>query len=1739
MVRLPDIPLQSWRQDQQDQFRKVTDGLLPSLEFEAGALDAQSQIPPDFDAVGGRDQWEQAERQQIEEQLRRDQQAEEERRRQEIEQLTLQYGEEQQRAKQDDELRSQSALEMARSMGIPMPSDAFMDFKDVGNSSTSSGVFGSAPTPNPAAGREPPSDADSFNSFAGGMSQDVFGLPPEQALPRPGTEAPIINPDGSKTTERSITVTEPDLNGGRPTNIPTVWNGRIVSDDEAIENAVRSGRSWDAYDTIDEAVGVAQQRSNDLGAGKIASVGGAALEPPAPDHTSTTGFFDRITDPQRWAEAPRNILDAGKYVIDNFGVGKTIREMEEEWGIREQDAAIRSTEPSFRELATGDLSPEYQSAQPEQAQRYEQIRDERMLNAAGMVGTGGGGGIANEAVNAIKTLIKHGVDDDVVLAMERNLASKSTQTLEEIQKMTRGLPESAPVGSAAPKGEPPVETNPLRGADPLEPPGDILTPPDPVSRARGLTPDEAAQLHLPGFEDAERIGEASSGRTIRGFGTLSDDLGEQAGGISRAAEDFARGAIPESQPLTSEQRVHYASQLLDADPNAVRNILGRAIQVDPVRAGVEQEIMRATSHTMLDLLDEARIGLNKARQATREALDEASGKLELVPQELKIEEARWVNEFASRVIDARVALEGQSRTAQAGSKILNAQKGGYEGALMVSKASQLQEIGGALKQAARSVQRVARTGVVDEEALNDLGEVARKLTGKSNRKVLTEASEGGSGGRGGNGAPGTGATPRAPKPNEETLAERLGRVKREQGRFESMLDDPETPLEPGMRKMIQDQLTLVREEITETLAQAREEAAAAAERMMARTKQPLTSEQMERLVDEAVGRKAINRIKREATQEAKGYNAPEVQAIKLEAETDKALQRALDKKFKEDLRLQESIDRQINRRIDGMLAQEKRAQVREEIKGMAQQAQVWAKRIRNMPDQRPALQEEFDLILGQMREHSNTGERVAKDLSERLQVNLEEDVYKRAFADSRRATTATTDAHIQSIVDRIREVQANARAPDSHLKVAELYQELNDLGGVGMERGRKLFRQANDRGILKSGLNTEGMDLEAVDKILASVDPNDPASMKAVFQLMRQPNWWDVAKEISFINLLSNPLTHAKNISSTLANGFIRLAVKNNFEFVFSGGQTRGQIAAWKGLAPGAKEGSKLFLETMRTGVSPRRLNEAIAKQDYRHVGRELLPTLMEEGLPAPFSPQIAKKMGGYMGVALHGMSTRPLEAMDAWMGHMAYTSAVWEKANQKADRLLRQGGHELDDIMEALPTGATRDDIANHIISNIYDHIDIVKEAGKIEDYLLFRSHGKDPIESTLRRVASWKNPGPDASTGEKMFGTVVDFFMPFYNVPYNFTKQGLQNTVWAPVEAVQGVRALAKGERQEGGEHLAKAAQGAIMMAIPGYLASGDNITGPGPRDPGDRQVWAENHQPNSWRAWPGAPWISYEGTPWAIPFATVAGVKEALDFRKQDSYESMTNKVAAGGSGAVRGAIQGALSQSFVEGTLNNLELVFSPESNANDTARLLASIMSRYSPHIVAAPIPSGMLAFLANVTDTVERDTGRARNFDEVPEVTQNVLESRIPGLREELPEKRGAFGEVIPRDRTKEFLGWKGYGPREGDKIVQQLEHGSIGIPPAPNEISLKTKNGGATLPLTIKEQQEFHRLYGERYYEKLKQYGIGEREMSDKGLELLRSQAREYARLSIVRQIGTEDIRRRLHRDLPVKVAP
>ena len=79
------------------------------------------------------------------------------------------------------------------------------------------------------------------------------------------TSRPMIdNNDGSFSTERTITVGM----DGRHYNIPTIWDGKEVSEDEAISKAraaIKNGKVFPNFSTLQQALLEARARSEEIG----------------------------------------------------------------------------------------------------------------------------------------------------------------------------------------------------------------------------------------------------------------------------------------------------------------------------------------------------------------------------------------------------------------------------------------------------------------------------------------------------------------------------------------------------------------------------------------------------------------------------------------------------------------------------------------------------------------------------------------------------------------------------------------------------------------------------------------------------------------------------------------------------------------------------------------------------------------------------------------------------------------------------------------------------------------------------------------------------------------------------------------------------------------------------------------------------------------------------------------------------------------------------------------------------------------------------------------------------------------------------------------------------------------------------------------------------------------------------------------------------------------------------------
>jgi hypothetical protein len=93
---------------------------------------------------------------------------------------------------------------------------------------------------------------------------EFLRAPVDETLNTTGNKI-VHNPDGSISTENSITITDPNINNGLPTNIPSLVQGRQLNEQEAIEAAKKSGNQYPSFNSIESAVNAAKSRSAQLG----------------------------------------------------------------------------------------------------------------------------------------------------------------------------------------------------------------------------------------------------------------------------------------------------------------------------------------------------------------------------------------------------------------------------------------------------------------------------------------------------------------------------------------------------------------------------------------------------------------------------------------------------------------------------------------------------------------------------------------------------------------------------------------------------------------------------------------------------------------------------------------------------------------------------------------------------------------------------------------------------------------------------------------------------------------------------------------------------------------------------------------------------------------------------------------------------------------------------------------------------------------------------------------------------------------------------------------------------------------------------------------------------------------------------------------------------------------------------------------------------------------------------------
>ena len=293
------------------------------------------------------------------------------------------------------------------------------------------------------------------------------------------------------------------------------------------------------------------------------------------------------------------------------------------------------------------------------------------------------------------------------------------------------------------------------------------------------------------------------------------------------------------------------------------------------------------------------------------------------------------------------------------------------------------------------------------------------------------------------------------------------------------------------------------------------------------------------------------------------------------------------------------------------------------------------------------------------------------------------------------------------------------------------------------------------------------------------------------------------------------------------------------------------------------------------------------------------------------------------------------------------------------------------------------------------------------------------------------------------------LQWMIPFIRTPINIAKELLRMSPFAPVVG-EWRQAMAKGgvERDRA---ISEMALGTGITALTmAYAFSGD-ITGGGSADPGKNRAKQGVWQPYSIKI--GNTWYDYSRIqPMGTLMGMAADIAEAWDHFNDDEKDQVPKMLAAAFAQAIT-------NQTFLQGITNFVNAVSDP---ARFGPRFMQGFASSVVPNVIGQP--------------TMMADPA-VRQVNSILESVQ----SRIPGLRQQLLPKRDWLGEVVPaKERTGVIMPVREQ-PISDDKVRLEADRLDLSVGGPPKKTHLGRGSGKiGDVEFTPEEQDKFTKAAGE-----------------------------------------------------------
>jgi hypothetical protein len=562
------------------------------------------------------------------------------------------------------------------------------------------------------------------------------------------------------------------------------------------------------------------------------------------------------------------------------------------------------------------------------------------------------------------------------------------------------------------------------------------------------------------------------------------------------------------------------------------------------------------------------------------------------------------------------------------------------------------------------------------------------------------------------------------------------------------------------------------------------------------------------------------------------------------------------------------------------------------------------------------------------------------------------------------ATHAYVNA-VASLQAKLNDVSARiARGANTEIDLLEFHKlkaqhetAVASIMGARSEAGRALgtynmlarVLETGDLNLVRETARTMGEDAARLAAQLAQL-PTDPIARYRFLQqqAMAGSSIGEKLRSYYYSSILSGVKTHERNALGNLANGLVNLALTPGAAAVdvVRATVTRTPREIFLGELPhqaagaviGIQRGLKEFVFTMRYGVSRGVLTGAV---DAASAGTKF---------------DLPHREFGSGGANPFNWPGRLLNATDQFFRPIARDMELYGAAYAQARREGLRGDALLD-RMAAIKTGT--DEVSTRIRAQA--------------DAFAARSVFQEKSGALTQFLQA----------GVKRF-PAFSFVVPFIRTPANIFRQGLE---FSPAGAV--MKAARQGGRA-GSQAQARVAVGSMLLAPLAYLAATGRISGSGPRDPIERaRLMESGWRPNSILI--GDRWVSFSlFQPISVPAAIMANAFETWRERGADQ------KSAADLAGqAVGRALRSALDQSYLSGLYDALAAIDDPD-------RYMQAAVGRFGHSMT--PFAGAQRSVTAAVDPVVR-----------APETIGQRIASNVPGLSTRVPPRVTRFGEDVTR----------------------------------------------------------------------------------------------------------------------------